>query len=360
MANIRSESDTTPFAPDARWLTRILRENSCLQTAQVTSIVAERIGAEIGFLDSVVRWRLTYDRGEASAPKSVVVKVSSSEACYRRIGELYNAYEREFQFYEQIAPDAPIRLPRCYARELTADGAHLLVLEDLAALTPGDQVAGLSASQAEAAIEALARFQAHWWSVPQLASLAWMPTRNILPSRYSAAWPRFRESFAGRLPAAAMARGEQLFAGLETMLALLERGPQTIAHSDFRADNLLFDPESAEHPVVILDWQLAIRGPGVLDVARLVGGSLRPPVRAAAEESLVRRWHETLAANGVRQYSWRQACDDYRLAARICLYYPVTIHEAEEAAGRRGTALAAAQIERFFAAAADDDGPPAR
>jgi hypothetical protein len=35
----------------------------------------------------------------------------------------------------------------------------------------------------------------------------------------------------------------------------------------------------------------------------------------------------------------------------MCLYYPVTIHEAEEAAGARGTALAHAQIERFFAAA---------
>jgi hypothetical protein len=35
----------------------------------------------------------------------------------------------------------------------------------------------------------------------------------------------------------------------------------------------------------------------------------------------------------------------------MCLYYPVTIHEAEEAAGPRGAAPAHAQIERNFAAA---------
>jgi hypothetical protein len=39
------------------------------------------------------------------------------------------------------------------------------------------------------------------------------------------------------------------------------------------------------------------------------------------------------------------------MGALLCLYFPVTIHEAEEGAGNRGVALADAQIKRFFTAA---------
>jgi hypothetical protein len=68
---------------------------------------------------------------------------------------------------------------------------------------------------------------------------------------------------------------------------------------------------------------------------------------------LLQRWHESLLQGGVQNYSFVQALQAYRTAALICLYYPVTIHEAEEAAGRRGAALAQAQIERFFVAAVE-------
>jgi hypothetical protein len=67
----------------------------------------------------------------------------------------------------------------------------------------------------------------------------------------------------------------------------------------------------------------------------------------------VEHWHARLEQGGVRGYSYQQAVEDYRNAALICLYYPVTIHIAEEAAGQRGTALAHAQIERFFTAAVE-------
>jgi hypothetical protein len=66
---------------------------------------------------------------------------------------------------------------------------------------------------------------------------------------------------------------------------------------------------------------------------------------------VLQRWHQTLETGGVMGYSFEQALQDYKMAALLCLYFPVTIHEAEEAAGKRGVALADAQIERFFTAA---------
>ena len=336
------------------WLTQVLRKHDCLREAQVTAIAAQPIGAEFGFLDSLACLNLSYDIAEPAAPDSVVVKISSAEETYRRIGNFYRAYEREFCFYESVAMRSPIRLPRCWGRESDAEsGAHVLILEDLSSLTPGDQVRGLTPLQAKVTLETIGQFHAQWWESPELDSFDWMPSRNIQPARFRAAWPKYRSTFAAQLSESALVLGDELNERLESLLAEVERRPHTIVHSDFRADNLLFDPTSRTQPVVVLDWQLAIRSQGVLDVARLLCGSLSPHDRAACEMDLLRRWHETLLQGGVQNYSFAQALQGYRTAALICLYYPVTIHEAEEAAGQRGAALAHAQIDRFFAAAVE-------
>jgi hypothetical protein len=338
------------------WLTGALRTGACLTRADVVAIGVQAIGQEVGFLDGLARLRLTYDVDEGGAPASVVVKIPSSEAAYRQIGERYNAYEREVRFYGDVAPGSPIRLPRCFYRGIDPETkVCLLVLEDLGALTCGDQVHGLSPAQAQAAVETIGKLHARWWEAPALAALDWMPHRNIRPERYHQFWPRFLQTAGHIVPPAALALGEKVGGQLEGLLRALEERPHTIVHSDFRADNLMFDNTSRSDPVVVVDWQLAIRGRGILDVARLLCGSVPPRDRAACELAVLRRWHETLAAGGVTGYPFRQALDDYRMGALLCLYFPVTIHEAEEGAGRRGVALAEAQVQRFFTAALELD-----
>jgi aminoglycoside phosphotransferase (APT) family kinase protein len=334
------------------WFTAALRTAGCLTGANIVGIAVQAIGQQLGFLDGLARLRLTYDQHEINAPSSVVVKIPSGEAAYRRIGDHYHAYEREIRFYGDVAPGCPIRLPRCFYRGMDRTGdAYLLVMEDLGSLTAGDQVNGLTQAQARAAVETIGKLHAHWWETPALKSLGWMPKRNIQPIRYRQLWPGFRLSIGPHLPAPALALGEKLGGQLEELLRAMEERPHTIVHSDFRADNLLFDDLARADPVVVVDWQLAIRGPGMLDVARLLCGSMPSAARAACEMDVLRRWHQALQTGGVKGYSFEQALNDYRIGALLCLYFPVTIHGAEEAAGKRGVALADAQIERFFTAA---------
>jgi aminoglycoside phosphotransferase (APT) family kinase protein len=342
------------ITPD--WLTRILRRDGCIGRSAVNTIAVEGIGAEVGFLDVLARLRLTYDQPEGNAPASVVVKLPAPDGIYRRIGSFYHAYEREIRFYAEAAPCSPLCLPRCFcgAMDRQAD-SYVLVLEDLQSLAAGDQVEGLTAAQARACVETIGRFHAAWWNPRKLAALGWMPHRNIQPSRYHSAWPTFRQTIGSLLGAQAVELGDQLDTHLEDLLCRIEEGPHTIVHSDFRADNFLFDEQLSPPSVVVLDWQLAIRSRGALDVARLLCGSLASAERARCERDVLQRWHGTLEAGGVRDYSFQQALEDYRRCALVCLYYPVTIHAAEEAAGARGTALAQAQIERFFTAALELD-----
>jgi hypothetical protein len=344
----RSLEDVTPA-----WLTARLRENGALTEASITGLDFEHIGAEVGFLDGLARLRLTYDRVECDAPPAVVVKLPASDPRYRRIGDFYHAYEREIRFYREVAPRAPLRLPRCFYAGLQRDSDwYLLVLEDMSGYSPGDQVRGLSAAQACAAVQAMGAFHASWWNTSALAELEWMPRRNLHASHYRAAWPKFREVVGPRLAPEALARGEELNACIDDWLDRIDAMPATIVHADFRADNLLFDDRTPSPSVVVLDWQLAIRSAGMLDVARLLCGSVPVEDRRACAHDALRVWHDALLSGGVRGYSFDQAIADYRLCALVSLYYPVTIHDAEEAAGARGSALAHAQIERFFAASA--------
>ncbi|OAI45924.1 hypothetical protein AYO44_12260 [Planctomycetaceae bacterium SCGC AG-212-F19] len=334
------------------WLTETLRRHGWIAQATVIAVESRAIGMAVGFLDGLAQLRLTYDQHETRAPASVVVKIPSTEGVYHQIGQRYHAYEREIRFYAEIASRSPIRLPCCFCGSMDAGtDAYLLMLEDLSELTAGDQVQGLNPVQAQAAVETVGRFHAAWWEKPGLESFAWMPTRNIQPDRYRRMWPRFRQLVGPHLPAAALALGDQLNIHLESLLDALEQRPHTIVHSDFRADNMLFADLAGPEPVVILDWQLAIRSRGVLDVARLLCGSMASAERAASEIDILRRWHDTLVKGGVRDYSIQEVVQDYQRGALLCLYFPVTIHEAEEAAGSRGVALADAQIERFFTAA---------
>jgi hypothetical protein len=347
MAVPRTIAEITPS-----WLTGALRTGSHLTRANIVAIAAQAIGQEVGFLDGLARLHLTYDADKGDGPSSVVVKLPSGEAAYRQIGDRYHAYEREIRFYGDVAPGSPIRLPRCFYRGMDrAADAYLLVLEDLGALTAGDQVRGLTQAQAQAAVETIGRLHARWWQTPALEALDWMPRRNIQPARYRQFWPRFRQTIGPHLPASALALGEKVGDHLEELLRTMEEHPHTIVHFDYRADNLLFDGPSGPDPVVIVDWQLAIRSRGVLDVARLLCGSVSSQDRAACEMVVLRQWHQTLEAGGVKGYSFHQALHDYKLAVLLCLYFPVTIHEAEEGAGKRGVALAHAQIKRFFTAA---------
>lgn len=91
-----------------------------------------------------------------------------------------------------------------------------------------------------------------------------------------------------------------------------------------------------------------LRGAGILDVARLVGGSIPPAERGGHHEEMVECWHRGLTAGGVTRYSFEEAWHDYRLSALVAMLNPVRVHYMFKTGGARGMALGAAMTERFF------------
>jgi hypothetical protein len=205
-------------------------------------------------------------------------------------------------------------------------------------------------------VEALARFHADWWETDALEGLDWMPYSNGPVTMqavgvYERGWPVFLEHFGDHLSPEGRVLGERVrdhFAGL---LEQLGRSPRTIVHTDFRLDNLFFGHDE----VGIIDWQLSTRGRGVYDVAYLLCQSMTVDVRRRSEMDILRCWHETLLAEGVNDYSWTDAVEDYTRAAMICLVIPVAAGADLDLGNERGQALVGALADRAFTAALDLD-----
>jgi aminoglycoside phosphotransferase (APT) family kinase protein len=340
----------------ARWMNDVLRGAFVLRWATVRAVDVRAIGQGVGFLSGRARVTIRYDQPEEGAPASVVVKLPASVKAGADFAKSTRAYEREIRFYREVAPLTPIRVPRMFATIMEpASDAFVLVMEDLKGLTVGDQVAGMSRDQVLAAVETVAPLHARWWNRDRQQALPWVPPverqlamLSLTPQTIRTAWPQFLENFGDSLPPGGRALGERIIRNLEGILAAFMKGPRTLVHFDYRADNLFVDDQNPAAPIVVVDWQLAMWGSGAYDVARLTGGSIPAVQRRGHHEETVACWHRGLVAGGVTGYSREQAWHDYRLSAIVAALNPVLVHYMFKTGGERGTALGETMTERFF------------
>lgn len=334
------------------WIDHALKEGGFLKDACVKSIEKKVIGDAKGFLSSVVRVGIEYDSDEKTAPASVVVKIEPEEGGFKDFGDELNAFQREIRFYKDVASGLSIRLPKLYYAVDTPP-AYSMVMEDLSYYTPGDQVVGMHERQVMTTVEEIARIQARYWNNEALEELDWMPDTNDMSRDYADKWESFVEHFGYCLSD----EGRKLCGKLAQHIGWKDaqrlKRQKTIVHSDLREDNLLFPPEDSGDPILILDWQLAIKGIGAFDVARLLGGSELPVERKGHQLAVLKRWYDTLVACGVTNYSWEEALYDFRLAMLSYLCYPVHFHREIIDAQGRTKLLAEAIFTRSFETAVE-------
>ncbi len=153
------------------------------------------------------------------------------------------------------------------------------LLEDLTSYEQGDERRGLSTEWLGHCVEALAAMHAEWWQSPRLSGcdflLTWGRAVTLrVAEGYAGCWDSFVDQYGHCLPASYEAFRPPLVETLELMGAALGAAPQTLAHGDFRADNIFFG--GGRGRVVAIDWGLATRGAGVFgEVGRWRGGARR-------------------------------------------------------------------------------------
>jgi len=343
------------------WLTEAFRASGVLRAAAVRDTRVEPIGIGVGFLGQLARLHLTYDRAEAGAPATAVAKLPSLDPGGLQVCRLFRFYEREVRFYRELAGTLPTRVPRCYASAFDAEtDASLMVLEDFGALRMGDDAGGCSAVDAEAAIRNITRVHAAWWRSPKLDRLEWMPVvddpvHQFSEPAYQGSLDAFLKGFGDALSPKVRAVTERMAPHVIDLLHASAEGPHTLAHGDYRLDNLFFDGADVGADVATIDWQIAYRGPGIFDVAYFLSGCLEPPLRRAHEMRLLRLWYDAVTEGRAAGYSFDDAVLGYRRSVLYCNVYTVIAVGSLAAANERGRAVFGGWLRRRGAAIEDLD-----
>ncbi|MCU1455890.1 MAG: hypothetical protein JWN46_4036 [Acidimicrobiales bacterium] len=277
------------------WCTAALAATS--GAGRVSAVAKEPVGT--GQVADTVRLTLDWEPG-SHGPATVVVKVAAAAPESRSAARFTRTYEVEAGFYRDLAPSLPVRAPRCYYVDHEPDtDRYVVVLEDLAPARAGDQLVGCSPDEAAAAIDELAALHAPRWGDPALASIPWLHRHSDLSVElgvqvFGGLAPGFLERYGPELSPEASDLVERFIPRLRAYLG--DRpGPWTVAHGDFRADNLLFGGDR----VAVVDWQTVAHGPAEADVAYFLGGSVTTDVRRAHERDLVAAYGVALRGRGV-------------------------------------------------------------
>jgi hypothetical protein len=311
------------------WLTAILSEGGHLGAARVTGVTLTEIGAGRGFVGLTLRIVPEYDRPAPDAPQSLVAKLPTPVAYDPSYGPLIALlYSTEIQWYRDMAPTCPVRVPRCYGGVMAPDeGCFVLLLEDLGHLGMLDQATSCSDDQARVIVRELARLHARWWEHPDLRTSPWLPQPEfqleMVGGLIDLAWASFWERLGPRLDPRFEEVGLRLRAQVRELVADGAASASTLVHGDYRIENFMFGEPGTADELVVLDWQIAGRGSGARDLAYFTAQSLTPEARRRLEPGLIRLYHETLAAEGVTGYSVDNLALDYKRGLLIAMWIPV-------------------------------------
>ena len=340
----RTLVDLTP-----EWLSEALE--TTVVSAEVTSIAEGE-----GFMGRLARIAPTYGEG-SSGPASLVAKIPTDDPGSVAIGQLLQVWEREARFYLELAPRLPVRTPRCYYAGGDHDsGIFALLLEDLSPYVGGEQLAGATVEQTEAAIDWLGRFHAAASGGAMASELPWLPATANSPMyqglgpMLEAVFPGFVDKFGPLTPPGTLAWVERMIPRWNESLAeqLL---PVTVVHADFRIDNLFFDGDE----VIALDWQSIALGEGLYDVAYFLGGSIPTERRRDTERALVARYGARLRELGVDGIpDDAELFDHYRRAVLLAMTVgALLMGQLDLTVNQRAVDLANVAVERIYTTGKD-------
>jgi hypothetical protein len=284
-------SDITPA-----WLTAALR--SAGHEVTVAACRSEPVGT--GQMAHNERIFVEYEGEAPGRPSTFVAKMPSPSPESRSAGGS-GAYRAETRFYLEMADRLACVTPACLYGAISEDETTFtLLLEDLAPKQQGDQIAGASDAQIEAAVRNLAGLHAPMRGAPDLDRIDWLVggVGDQLATYIEMATPAFVDRYHARL---APEDRETLDAFAANVKHWIARRPaaRTLVHGDYRLDNLMFEATRDGVAVAAVDWQTLSIACGGQDLAYLLGNSSAPERRRAHESHMLDAYRDSMAALGV-------------------------------------------------------------
>lgn len=305
------------------WLTSALAGSGALTRGAVASF---DVDTGRGNWSTNARLTVHYtDEAQGSLPRRLFLKMVNTD----QNDESFD--ESEFTYYTRDYVDvAAAPLLRCYGAAYSeALARYHILLDDVSEThtTAGEKAPTLEYGLALA--EGLAVLHARWWGAERLAEAgASMHSASHIQEYAAIAEPgvghivgRFSDQLELHWP--------------EMMAELFAKHPQaliartkdtngfTLIHGDPNEHNILV-PRLGVSPVYLIDrqpfdWSLTT-WLGIFDLTYAIVLDWPTEMRRPCEIPILQRYHARLIENGVRDYSWQQLFDDYRLCVPMCVY----------------------------------------
>ncbi len=334
-------TEEVPELPEeltAAWLSGVLGR-------KIQRLEQEILGQGQGFLGDIIRLTLTED--SVAPPRTLIAKLPKK--ANRVMGEMLGVYEREVLFFEELGDRVPVRVPAIHYSHYDPDAGsakqkeilkaldglprfltplisllgikiagaknrrYLLLMEDLAGFSPGDQFEGADPEVCARVLEQFAPAHRAFWNSRELEKHFW-----LLPMDIDA---RMRQGMYRRVMPQFLAEADESLTPFVSWLgkhhAELTRrfsaeAPSTLIHCDLRLDNVCFDGERCAY----IDWQLTRSGPAAYDVAYFISSALDPSADAATEDDILRRYFAALDVSG---YPFKTFMRDYQRGLLLTL-----------------------------------------
>ena len=275
-----------------------------------------------------------------------ILKVGSDQPVAQKFSRHIQGFQREVLAYQLLRPLGGRFVPICIASASAPDGSGgLLLLQEIFPCRTGDQIPGLSFTELCSVAKSIGAVHARFWNSKQLQKIKALPlhqyNRAHETGKHTQIFLRYCGSFLTKKD---VKRIEHFLPTITQALRLAKKRPITLVHGDLRADNLLL----VRSKVFIVDWQIAARGLGAFDLARVIGGSSARPLTLRDQHKLIHIWQKTLHQGGVRGYNFEDAWRDYQIGVALTLSIPITNGPSLVQISTRGRKIASLMVRRFF------------
>ena len=332
-----------------QWLTTTLSEEGH-QIPQLNGLSLTPIGEGVGMMSAISILNLDWQDANSEMPDSLVIKINADNETNRSVAQLYNLYEKEVSYYRDLSPRTESRSPKIYASGLDDEQNFYLLMEDVSDYRVGSQVTGATFDETKTCLTEAAKLHAAFWG--KLEELDWLPhmsnsdnARNLVLGAESG-WPQVLEYFGEFVPASINARKQDYLDNISRLQEALDQPPYTLIQGDFRMDNMLFGQKPEHAPLMVVDYQGPLMGTGMADIAYLMSQSTQTEVRRTHERTLIQHYVNVLRENGVVDYDFEQAWEQYRIAVLYSWTVAIVIAGTMDPDNDRGYAWMAKMVKR--------------
>ncbi|WP_007512692.1 MULTISPECIES: phosphotransferase family protein [Pseudofrankia] len=266
-------------------------------TVRSVSVIDEHSG-------TAARARLAVDSDATEVPGHLFLKFTPHHYSQHVLMNVFGLGAREVLAYHALGERPPVLTPRCYAASVNRfRGRAVVLLEDLSSTARFRTVRdSVTPAEAEAVVDALADLHIAFWETTRFsgdlkALVGRAPAADRLGDLIRRRLLGTMKGQAADLVPESMKRQCRMFfersRDIDGFWAAL---PQTLIHADPHLGNLFFKGGSPG----LLDWQNAMSGAGIRDVAYFAAASVEPEVLRKIERGLVERYAAWLDAANIR------------------------------------------------------------